>query len=168
VDLTRGGETARLKNFEAEAGGAFIAVSFASAGFGEKKIILQEADMKKSVFWCVCFLTAVLSVSAVYGQGFTGPGSGTTTGQAQTVTVLQARSLPDNSLVILTGAIVQSLGREKYTFRDSTGDITIDVDRDLWTLLGLSISPSDRVEIGGKIDVEKRAVEIDVKYLKKL
>jgi uncharacterized protein (TIGR00156 family) len=124
--------------------------------------------MKKSVFWSVCFLTVVLSVSAVYGQGFTGPGSGTITGQVQTVTVLQARSLPDNSLVILTGTIVQSLGREKYTFRDSTGDITIDIDRDLWTLLGLSINTSDRVEIGGKLDIEKRVLEVDVKYIKKL
>jgi uncharacterized protein (TIGR00156 family) len=124
--------------------------------------------MKKSVFWSICFLMVVFSVNAGYGQGFTGPGSGTPTGQVQTVTVLQARSLPDNSLILLTGNIVESLGREKYTFRDSTGDITIDVDRDLWVLLGLSISINDRVEIGGKLDIKKRVLEVDVKYIKKL
>jgi uncharacterized protein (TIGR00156 family) len=122
----------------------------------------------KPAFWSICFLTAVLQAAAVYGQGFTGPGSGTNTGRAQAVTVLQAKSLPDNSLVILSGSIVQALGHEKYTFRDSSGDITIEIDRDLWTLLGLSIGANDRVEIGGKLDVDKRVVEVDVKYLKKL
>ena len=124
--------------------------------------------MKKSLFMSICVLTAVLSGNTVYGQGFSGPGSGVNTEQAQTVTVIQARSLFKNSLVILTGNIVQSLGRERYIFRDSTGDITIDIDRDLWALLDLSVSVNDRVEIGGKVDVEKRLVEIDVKYIKKL
>ncbi|GMO21806.1 MAG: YgiW/YdeI family stress tolerance OB fold protein [Termitinemataceae bacterium] len=124
--------------------------------------------MKKSTFWVICFLLILISASSVYGQGFTGPGSGTSAGQVQTVTVVQARGLADHSMVILTGTIVQSLGREKYTFRDSTGDITIDIDRDLWTLLGISVGTNDRVEIRGKIDIEKRVTEIDVKYLKKL
>ncbi|GHU51545.1 hypothetical protein FACS1894200_11840 [Spirochaetia bacterium] len=124
--------------------------------------------MRKSTFWVICFFLVVLAVSSVYGQGFTGPGAGAAAGQVQTVTVMQARGLADHSLVILTGTIVQSLGREKYLFRDSTGDITIDIDRDLWTLLGISVSTNDRVEIGGEIDVEKRVVEIDVKYIKKL
>ena len=106
--------------------------------------------MKKFLFVSIGVLTAVLSGNTVYGQGFSGPGSGVNTGQAQTVTVIQARSLSENSLVILTGNIVQSLGREKYIFRDSTGDITVDIDRDLWALLDLSVSVNDRVEIGGK------------------
>ncbi|GHT65484.1 hypothetical protein FACS1894110_07480 [Spirochaetia bacterium] len=122
----------------------------------------------KSTFGVICFFLIVLSVSSVYGQGFTGPGAGTNTGQVQTVTVIQAKGLPDNSLVILTGTIVQSIGREKYTFRDSTGDITVEVDRDLWTLLGISIGINDRVEIRGEIDIENRVAEIDVKYIKKL
>jgi uncharacterized protein (TIGR00156 family) len=106
--------------------------------------------------------------AAVFGQGFTGPGAGAASGQVQTVSVAQARSLPDNSLVILTGNIVQSQGRERFTFRDSTGDITIEVDRDLWALLGLSVVPADRVEIRGEIDIENRVAEIDVKYIRKL
>ena len=123
--------------------------------------------MKKSVF-CIIFILAVFSVNTVYGQGFTGPGSRMNTRQVQTVTVSQARNLPDDSLVILTGNIVQSLGRERFTFRDSTGDITIEVDRDLWLLLDLSVSANDPVEIRGEIDIKNRAVEIDVKYIRKL
>ncbi|GHT79922.1 TIGR00156 family protein [Spirochaetia bacterium] len=124
--------------------------------------------MKKSTFWVVCVFLVVLSAGAVYGQGFTGPGAGIANGQVQTVTVSQARGLWDNSLVILRGTIVQSIGREKYTFRDATGDITVEIDRELWTLLGISINANDRVEIGGKLDVERQGVEIDVKYIKKL
>ena len=131
-------------------------------------MVFGEANMKKNAFWFVFLLLVVFSVNTVYGQGFTGPGSGTRTGQVQTVTVSQARLLPDNSLVILTGNIVQSLGREKFTFRDSTGDITIEIDRNLWTLLDLSVSVNDRVEIRGEIDIEKRVTEIDVKYIRKL
>ena len=125
---------------------------------------------KKHLLKGLVFLMLAFGLAGeLAAQGFTGPGAGTAAGQVQTVTVIQARGLPDDSLVILTGAIVQSLGREKYTFRDSTGDITVEIDRDLWALLGISIGINDRVEIGGKTDVEKRGVvEIDVKYIKKL
>jgi uncharacterized protein (TIGR00156 family) len=124
--------------------------------------------MKKPAFLGIGFLLVVLSVNTVYGQGFTGPGSGTNGRQVQTVTVTQARSLPDNYLVILSGNIVQSIRHEKYIFRDSTGDITIDIDRDLWVLLDLSVSANDRVEIRGEIDIENRVAEIDVKYIRKI
>jgi uncharacterized protein (TIGR00156 family) len=112
----------------------------------------------------------VFGTGSVYAQGFTGPGAGTSTRQVQTVTVSQAKSLPDDSLVTLTGTIVQALRGEKYTFRDSTGDITIEIDRDLWSLLGISVGVNDRVEIRGYVDVEgrNRIAEIDVKYIGKL
>jgi uncharacterized protein (TIGR00156 family) len=124
--------------------------------------------MKKYTILGVCLIMTALSAASVFGQGFTGPGAGTASGQVRTVTVAQARDLPDNSLVILTGNIAQSQGRERYTFRDSTGDITIEIDRDLWILLGVSVVPADRVEIRGEIDIENRVAEIDVKYIRKL
>ncbi|MDR0502223.1 MAG: NirD/YgiW/YdeI family stress tolerance protein [Treponema sp.] len=125
--------------------------------------------MKKSVFWSVIFITAVFSVNAVYGQGFTGigPGSGTNA-QIQTVTASQVKNLREGSLVILTGNIVNSLGREKFTFRDSTGDVTIEIDRNLWVLLDLSVSANDSVEIRGEIEIQNRNAVVDVLYLKKL
>ena len=124
--------------------------------------------MRKNVLSSIFLLLFVSSAITVYGQGFTGPGTGTRTSQVQTVTVSQASTLPDDSLVILTGNIVQSLGREKFTFRDSTGDITIEVDRNLWLLLDLSVNANDRVEIRGEIDIDNRVAEIDVKYIRKL
>jgi len=125
--------------------------------------------MKRSVFWNVLFVTLVLSVNTAYGQGFTGlgPGSGTNT-QVQTVTVSQVRNLWEGTLVILTGNIVNSLGREKFTFRDSTGEVTIEIDSNLWVLLDLTVSANDRVEIRGEIEIQNRVAVVDVLYLKKL
>jgi uncharacterized protein (TIGR00156 family) len=131
--------------------------------------LFEEVYMKKYAIFGVCLMMMiVLSTVSVFGQGFTGPGAGRSSRQLQTVTVAQARNLPDNSLVILTGNIVQSQGRERYTFRDSTGDIAIEIDRDLWVLLDVSVAPGDPVEIRGEIDIEDRMTEIDVKYIKKL
>lgn len=120
------------------------------------------------------FIMGIMSISLLFvtlsanAQGFVGPGAGATSRQVQTVTVSQAKTLPEHTLVILTGNIVASLGHEKYTFRDSTGDITIDIDRDLWVLLGLSVGVNDSVEIRGDIDIERRIAEIDVRYIRKL
>ena len=115
-----------------------------------------------SLFLILCFFA-----STIYAQeGFTGPGSKSNTRQYQTVTVSQAKTLPDDSLVVLTGNIIQSLGDEKYTFRDSTGDITIEIDRKIWR--GLSVGVSDLVEISGEVDIERGRVEIEVKSIRKL
>ena len=125
--------------------------------------------MKKSVFWSLLFVMVVLSVNTVYGQGFTGIGPGTgTNAQVHTVTANQVKSLREGTLVILTGNIVKSLGREKFTFRDSTGEVTIEIDSNLWVFLDLSVSANDLVEIRGEIEIQNRIAVVDVLYFKKL
>ncbi|MDR0587371.1 MAG: NirD/YgiW/YdeI family stress tolerance protein [Burkholderiales bacterium] len=125
--------------------------------------------MNKSLLGIVAFIATLFLSAFAFGQGFTGPGTESKVKQAQSVTVEQAKSFPEDTLVILKGNVVQSVSRDKYIFRDATGDITVDIDRDLWILLGLTLSANDRVEIGGKIDHEKRhGNEVDVKYIKKL
>jgi uncharacterized protein (TIGR00156 family) len=121
--------------------------------------------MKKSAFWVICFLMVFVSAAAVHSQeGFTGP-AGKNAGQYQTITVSQAANLRDDTRVTLTGSIVESLGDENYTFRDSTGDIVIEIDRKIWR--GLSVGVSDTVEISGEIDVNRRRVKIEVKSIVK-
>jgi len=122
--------------------------------------------MKRTVF---VFLMVVLSIASVYGQaGFTGPGSQANMEQVQTVTVSQAKNMPNKSLVILTGTIIQSARKDYYVFRDSTGDIAVEIDKELWHLLDLSVGINDRVEIRGKLKTEKRETKIDVKYIRKI
>ncbi|MDR1165089.1 MAG: YgiW/YdeI family stress tolerance OB fold protein [Deltaproteobacteria bacterium] len=85
--------------------------------------------------------------------GFTGPG-------LSAVTVAQALKLSDDSFVILRGNIVQHLGKDRYLFRDDSGEIIIDIDNHKWN--GLSVGPENAVEIQGEIDKDWGSLEVDV------
>ncbi len=101
-------------------------------------------------------------------EGFTGP-SGRTDSRGRpilSVSVAEVARLRDDTLVSLQGNILRSLGDEKYTFRDSSGDILIEIDRHIWR--GLSVSETDLVEISGEVEKERRRVEIDVKNIVKI
>jgi len=94
------------------------------------------------------------------GQGgFRGP-------SADVSTVAQARTMRDDSPVILRGKIERSLGNEKYSFSDDTGTIIIDIDRRVWGTL--TVDQNDTVEISGEIDRERNNVEVDVNSIRKL
>lgn len=128
--------------------------------------------MKKQMFviWVVLFV--LLPIFGACGQegltgpggGFTGPGSNPNT--TTVITVAAAQSLRDDARVTLQGTIVSQLSREKYNFRDSTGEIVVEIDRRVWG--SLTISETDLVEIYGEIDRERRGTEIDVKRIRKL
>ena len=66
----------------------------------------------------------------------------------------------------LRGNIIQQNSDDDYTFKDSTGTISVDIDRKHWN--GVNVTPSDVVEIIGEVDKDKKGVEIDVKQLKKV
>ena len=55
----------------------------------------------------------------VDGAGFAG-------GEA-VVTVAQAKSLPDSTVLVLRGNIIESLGEDKYTFKDQTDTIVVEI-----------------------------------------
>ncbi len=81
------------------------------------------------------------------------------------VTVEQAKSLPNDTKVLLTGNITESLGDEKYIFRDPTGEIMVEMEREL--LRHVSVSAGDSVEISGEVDIERRQLIIDVENIRK-
>ena len=125
--------------------------------------------MKKQAVLFAMYLAALGFGSAVYAQqgGFTGPSaSGTPGGQEyQNVTINQLQTLPNNkSYVVLTGNITQSLGDERYTFRDATGEVAIEIDGQYWW--NVTVSPSDKVEVlakfertrDGKIEIEGEGI----------
>ena len=99
----------------------------------------------------------------VVQQGFTGPTL--TQSQAvmvsQPITVNEARNLPHDSWVVLNGNIVNMLhGGRNYTFRDSSGEITVDIGPKEWR--GLSVGVSDRVEIYGEVKIHRGQISIKV------
>ncbi|MDR2141810.1 MAG: YgiW/YdeI family stress tolerance OB fold protein [Deltaproteobacteria bacterium] len=121
--------------------------------------------MRKLIFASVVLffsLTSSLTLAQVgfqggtvgqQGGGFSGPG-------LSQVTVEAARQLRDDAFVILRGNIIRHLGKDKYIFRDSTGDITVDIDQDKW--LGQTVTPETSVEIKGEIDKDWNSVEVEV------
>ena len=104
----------------------------------------------------------LLTTVVVYGQGFTGPGyDGLTVISGQFITVSQARTLPHDSWVVLTGNIINMLpGGRQYTFRDSTGDIAVDIGPKEWR--GLAVEAQDRVEIYGEVKISRGQIHIKV------
>jgi uncharacterized protein (TIGR00156 family) len=91
-----------------------------------------------------------IKVHAIIGNGR----STARQGQAATITVPitinEAINLPHDSWVILTGNIVYALpDRHNYTFRDSTGEITVDIGPKEWR--GLSVDVTDCLEICGEV-----------------
>lgn len=91
--------------------------------------------------------------------GFSGPG-------LEVITVEQAKTMRDDSRVVLQGMIVQHMGGEKYLFKDETGSVVVEIDDEDWG--GLNITPDDVVELYGKVDKDWNSIEIDIKRLKKI
>lgn len=121
--------------------------------------------MKKRIFMVCVAVLALLPLSGVFAQGYTGPGSSAAPA-GQLVTVADALKLRDDARVTLQGTIVRAVGREKYVFQDASGEINLEIDRRVWG--ALSVGENDRVEIYGEVDVDRRGVEIDVRTIKKL
>ena len=66
------------------------------------------------------------------------------------VTIDVARTMPDDSNVILSGYIIKSLGNEKYTFQDATGNIKVEIDDDDWN--GIDVNSEQKVKIFGEVE----------------
>lgn len=91
--------------------------------------------------------------------GFSGP-------SASNTTVDKVKTMRDDARVTLQGNIIERLGHDTYTFRDSTGTITVDIDNKRWK--GQTITPQDKVQIEGKVDKDWTSVEVDVKNIIKI
>lgn len=79
--------------------------------------------------------------------------------------VSAALNAKDDTPVILTGSIVKQIDKDDFIFKDSTGEIQIDVNKRAWK--GQTITPKDTIEIRGKVDKEWSKTEIDVRHVTK-
>lgn len=130
--------------------------------------------MKKMLI--IASVLVLSSTVAIAEQvGFTGAGSVSATAQkggytgpkdTNVMTVAQAKQMRDDTEVVLRGNIIKQLGNEKYLFKDTTGEITIEIDDDDWH--GLSVGANDLVEIYGEVDKDWNSVEIDVDSIRKV
>ena len=130
--------------------------------------------MKKYTVFCICCLALLVSAAGIHAQeGFTGSTSPAANrhGQAvmisQPISINEARNLPQNSWVILRGNIINNLpGGNIFTFRDSSGDIFVEIPRSVWR--GITVDESNRVEISGEVMISRGQVSIRVRVLREI
>ena len=94
------------------------------------------------------------------------PMGGFVGGTENIATVSQVKEMRDDVPVIVKGHIVQRMGNEKYLFEDSTGSITVEIDKEDWR--GQTVTPTDNVKLYGEVDAGWFNTEIDVDYVEKL
>lgn len=112
--------------------------------------------MKKIIFISLAFFLTVNVANAQMGGGFEGPSAA-----KNETTVAEALKMSDETYVALTGKIVNSLGDEKYTFKDQTGEVVIEIDDDDWH--GVKVTPENTITINGEVDKEMfEPTKIDV------
>ncbi|MGK7877136.1 MAG: NirD/YgiW/YdeI family stress tolerance protein [Xenococcaceae cyanobacterium] len=103
--------------------------------------------------------TSILVTIPPVAAQFTGPGgSPTQTGQ---VTIASIKKNPiDDMRVVLQGNLKEKISDERYMFSDGTGEIVVEIDDE--DFAGRQISPTNKIEIHGEVDVKGTSVEIDV------
>jgi uncharacterized protein (TIGR00156 family) len=76
---------------------------------------------------------------------FTGP-----TTRGQTSTVAQARNARVDTYVTVTGNIVAHLREDYFTFRDSTGEIRVEIEPEVWQ--NREVGPDTVVRLLAEVD----------------
>lgn len=113
----------------------------------------------KNLMFLILLTTLMLPLSAQARQargGFVD-----NSGRVEYTQVSEVENLADDSYVTLKGNITAKLGDEKYSFKDATGTITVEIDDDNWD--GLTIKPGDTVILEGEVDKSwTRPAEIEV------
>ncbi|KXF83222.1 YgiW/YdeI family stress tolerance OB fold protein [Enterovibrio coralii] len=112
--------------------------------------------------------TKYYAVALILGSSLFNPAFAATNTQAvnnakattSVASVLQSNAAQDDQDVVLTGYIVDSLGDEMYTFKDSTGVISVEIDDE--DMAAIEIDPTTEVTLVGEIDVEPTATTIAV------
>ncbi len=125
--------------------------------------------MKKLIFSAIFAAAAINAANADFQPAANTPGAdGGFVGGAPVIsTVKQAKEMRDDTNIILQGRIVQRVDNDdKYMFEDSTGTITVEIDKKDWR--GQTVTPSDTVKLYGEVDRGLFSTEIDVDYVEKM
>ena len=70
--------------------------------------------------------------------------------QGQQLTVKQALSAQDGSVISLVGNITQQLDDDEYVFTDGSDQIKVDIRNRAWR--GLNVGPQDKIRVYGRVD----------------
>lgn len=80
--------------------------------------------------------------------------------------IAEVLKMNNNAYVAVQGNIVKRLSDDKYTFKDSTGTMTVEIDDDKWG--GVSAGTQDKLELVGEVEKKYNTTELDVDTVRKL
>lgn len=103
-------------------------------------------------------LLAAGLVSAAAMAQFTGPSA-----SRQVITVSEVEGTRRGARVTLEGNIVERQREDYFTFRDATGDIRVEIQRNVWQ--GREVGPETKVRITGDADRDRRGRYVFVEAL---
>lgn len=96
--------------------------------------------------------------------GFTGPNASVAPAITSAAPALEA---PEGTTCVLTGTIVNHLTRDRYTFKDDTGSIEVNIPPHVFG--ALDVTPANTVkitgEIRGKRDPNRLDGHLGVRYI---
>ena len=81
-------------------------------------------------------------------------------------TVSEILKMNNNSYVSVQGNIVKRISDDKFSFKDSTGTITVEIDDDKWG--GVNAGTQDKLELIGEVEKKYNSTELDVDSVRKL
>lgn len=130
--------------------------------------------MKKTILACVLSLFIFPAMAenhlitannsqATQGINTKGGFQGPTKSKRIIKDVISAMNASDNSVVELTGNLTMSLGDEDYIFQDPTGEVTVEIDDDIW--FGRVVTPEMKIVIRGEVEKDWNDISIDVDSL---
>ena len=107
-------------------------------------------------------LAALLAMSSTVFAGFQD-----TYVSNNLTTVQAAQKMADHAPVTLEGNFVRQIDNDEFIFRDSTGEIKVDVDDHAWK--GIDVTPNERVRIQGSVDKDfGEPTSIEVHQIQKI
>ena len=95
------------------------------------------------------------------GQGFVDDGS-----YSEVLPIKNVLKMRDDATVTIRGKIVKRLSEDKYLFKDSTGQIIVEIDYENWC--GVTASPKDTLELSGEVDRDFNKIKVEVFSVKKI
>ncbi|MBO7536897.1 MAG: NirD/YgiW/YdeI family stress tolerance protein [Alphaproteobacteria bacterium] len=79
----------------------------------------------------------------------------------KTVSDIKRGDMEKKAWVTVRGNIVEQRSKDKYLFKDSTGEIVVEIDDEYWS--DVKVNENDEVELSGEVDKGYFKIELDVK-----